>query len=75
MFVITLIHYNPETYPYIPLFGPKMGHYFVHYNCEFVITLIAITEFDCTYRGQFDQHFTRGFFVQKCLSQLFSTHM
>jgi len=24
-----------------------MGHYFVHYKSEFVITVIIITEFDC----------------------------
>jgi len=27
--------------------GPKMGHYFVRYKREFVITVIVITEFDC----------------------------
>ncbi len=26
--------------------GPKMGHYFVPYNHEFVITVIVIAEFD-----------------------------
>jgi len=29
--------------------GPKMSLFFVRYIREFVITVIVITEFDCTY--------------------------
>jgi len=27
--------------------GPKFRHYFVRYICEFVITVIVMTDFDC----------------------------
>ncbi len=54
MFVITVIRYKREKYPYIRSchLGPKMGHYFGRYKREFVITvivitMIVITEVDC----------------------------
>jgi len=46
MFVISVICYNRENYPYILSFG-TMGQYIVRYKREFVITVIVITEFDC----------------------------
>jgi len=33
-----------------------MGHYFVPYKREFVITVIVITEFDCISQEQFEDH-------------------
>ena len=56
MFVINMICYNREKYPYIMLFGTKNGHYFVRYKREFVITVIVMTEFDCiTYNNTLHQ--------------------
>jgi len=45
--------------------GPKMGHYFVCYKREFVITVIVITEFDCIwklYKKNFEQTIEFGEF-------------
>jgi hypothetical protein len=44
------VRYNREKYPYTVSchLGPKMGHYFVRYKREFVITVIVLTEFDCS---------------------------
>jgi hypothetical protein len=47
MFVITVIRYiTVKTILMSRHLGPKMGHYFVSYKREFIITIIVITEFD-----------------------------
>ncbi len=43
MFVITVICYNRENYPYIPSFGNKNGTLF----CSLLSVIVIITEFDC----------------------------
>ena len=37
--------------------GPKKAVIFVRYNREFVITVIVVTEFDCTFESNMSRNF------------------
>jgi len=66
LFVITvnspkLVRYNHEIF-LIKHAEPNQATHFVRYNRVFVITVIAITEFDCTFKVNFKSRITKAKF-------------